>query len=89
MNNKFFDYVHAKLPSVINDFEEYRNLCAEFQVGKLVSHQNEAILKAIDLLMTDDAYYAQLQNECLKAQNAWNWQLESEILKVIYPNNGS
>jgi len=84
LNNKFFDYTHALLPSVINDFVEYRNLCQEFQVGVLVNHDNEKIYKALHALMTDDNLYNNFREKCKKAREVWNWQTESRILHQIY-----
>jgi glycosyltransferase involved in cell wall biosynthesis len=89
LNNKFFDYTHAQLPSIINDFEEYRSLCQEYEVGILVKNQNDDILKALNLLMNDDALYQHLKNQCNLARHVWNWQNESEVLKEIYPQNGA
>ena len=86
LNNKFFDYTHALLPSVINDFVEYRNLCEEFQVGVLVHHDNEEIYKAVHALMNDDSVYQKYRENCKKARDVWNWQTESRILHQIYFN---
>ena len=84
LNNKFFDYTHALLPSVINDFVEYRNLCEEFQVGVLVNPDNEEIHKALHALLTDDSLYQKYRENCKKAREVWNWQTESRILLQIY-----
>jgi glycosyltransferase involved in cell wall biosynthesis len=84
LNNKFFDYAHALLPSVINDFVEYRNLCEEFEVGILVNHDNTAIFDALHVLMTNDIQYERYRENCKKAREVWNWQTESRILQQIY-----
>lgn len=87
LNNKFFDYTHSLLPSVINDFIEYRNLCSEFPVGILVPHENAKIKEALELLMTDDRAHEQYQENCKKAREVWNWQIESRILHEIFRND--
>lgn len=87
LNNKFFDYAHSLLPSVINDFVEYRNLCSEYSVGILVPHEYTKIREALELLMTDDQVHKQYQKNCEKAREVWNWQIESRILHQIFPND--
>ncbi len=84
LNNKFFDYVHAGLPSIINDFVEYRSLCEEFPVGLLVPNENADILNALNLLMNNDDEHAACVKACIEAKNAWNWQIESQQLLEIY-----
>lgn len=84
LNNKFFDYVHAQLPSIINDFVEYRSLCSEFQVGLLVPNEDHAIVQALDQLMNQKEVYAHLQNQCKKAIEVWNWQNESQRLNFVF-----
>ena len=84
LNNKFFDYTHALLPSVINDFVEYRKLCSDFPVGILVNHDNIEILNALQLLMTDDDVYLKYKNTCKSAREAWNWEIESKTLHKIF-----
>jgi len=84
LNNKFFDYTHALLPSVINDFIEYRKLCRIFPVGILVNHDNIEIRNALQLLMTDDDVYLKYKNTCKLAREAWNWEIESQTLHEIF-----
>ncbi len=79
--------MHAGLPSVINDFLEYRSLNAEFAVGLLVRNEDAEILKALEALMNNADTHARCVLACLQAQKAWNWQIESEVLLQIYADN--
>lgn len=81
LNNKFFDYVHAELPSVINDFVEYRNLCNTHEVGILVNPENDEIIRALEQLFNDNKMYEHCKRECVKAKKTWNW--EQETLQLI------
>lgn len=84
LNNKFFDYVEAELPSVINDFPEYVEHCKKFSVGILVSNANQEIADALKKLMEDEEEYQKIKNQCSLARNVWNWECEKQILIDIY-----
>ena len=82
--NKFFDYVHAGLPSVNMRFNEYQSLNAEFEVSHLIDeYSTEAVVEAVRYI-EQDHIYLQMQSECLKARESWNWQSESQKLMDIY-----
>lgn len=84
LNNKFFDYVEAELPSVINEFPEYIEHCKEFSVGILVPHENQKIAEAIVSLMENDEVYLEKKNQCALARKMWNWDMEKQILMDLY-----
>lgn len=84
LNNKYFDYIHAGLPSVINDFPEYRKLCEEYEVGLLIDLNLENLIGAIDMLLKDEALYTRLKNNCREAARVYNWQNEESKLLNVY-----
>ena len=84
LNNKFFDYAHALLPAVINDFVEYRTLCGDFPVGILVPHDNARITVALEILMNNEDQYQFHKRACENARMQWNWQRESNQLLQFY-----
>lgn len=84
LNNKFFDYVQAGLPSLINDFPEYRALLADYEVGVLLEAKSEPIAAQIARVMKDDAFHAHMHRECLKAGQEWVWARESQKLGEIW-----
>jgi len=84
LNNKFFDYVHAGLPSLLNPFPEYILLNKQFSVGVITNPVVSDIVKNARLLLEDDNLHKELSENCLKAAKEWNWQKESEVLKDIY-----
>ena len=82
--NKFFDYVHAGLPSVNMRFDEYQILNEEFTVTELVDdYSAESIVLAIAKIESADRYNY-LQDMCIRARKVWNWQAESGKLLEIY-----
>jgi glycosyltransferase involved in cell wall biosynthesis len=84
LNNKFFDYIHAGLPSLINAFPEYLHLMEQWQVGIAVDSDPDALVAALKQLQEDPALYAQLEQNCREAAKTLNWQREAEKLIDIY-----
>lgn len=84
LNNKFFDYVKCSLPSVINRFPEYEKLVGQYEVGTLVDPENIEIKNALVRMMEDDSYYNYCKDQCQKASQVWNWEVEELKLKRIY-----
>lgn len=84
LNNKFFDYVHAELPSVINDFPEYRQLVQEFSVGTLVKNEDDEIIKVLNNLWDNSHELNRMKHSCSEAKKVWNWEKESANLLKIY-----
>lgn len=84
MNNKFFDYIHAGLPSLINDFPEYSKLNSQFHVGVITQCTVQDISEKANALLADDVYHKKLSNNCLIARESLNWEIEKLKLIHIY-----
>lgn len=84
LNNKFFDYVHAGLPSLINPFEEYVKLNADYEVGILTDPDVETIGRNLQFLLKNNELHLRLSQNCLKAREIWNWDHEKEHLLLIF-----
>lgn len=82
--NKYFDYLHAGLPIIANDFPEYSRLNKEIHTSILIDSLDERIIKQAILSLEDEALYKQLKNNTTTAQKAWNWNKESSKLLRIY-----
>ncbi len=83
--NKFFDYIHAALPQVTMNFPEYRAINAEFEVAVLLDDLDpKRIARSINNLLNDDVLHCRLKENCLKARQAFNWQLEEKKLLSFY-----
>jgi glycosyltransferase involved in cell wall biosynthesis len=84
LSNKFFDYIHAAIPSLSNPFPEYIKINQQYKVSHLTELNTEEIKKAIIYLLENQDYYHELQNNCLKAREIFNWQEEQQKLVQIY-----
>ena len=88
LSNKGFDYIHAGLPAVTNDFPEYQVLNQKFETMLLVQTNPEEIAHAVNRLISDDVLYERLRKNCFLAANELNWQHESVKLIKLYEKLG-
>jgi glycosyltransferase involved in cell wall biosynthesis len=85
--NKTFDYVQAGVPSINMAFPEYQRLNEVYEVSLLIPDlEIKTILVALKTLLHDKKKYAQLQNNCKKAAQEWNWEEEAKKLLDFYRN---
>ncbi|MCS6991052.1 MAG: glycosyltransferase [Chitinophagales bacterium] len=83
--NKFFDYVHAAVPQVTMNYEEYRRHNEEFEVALLIDRtESHTVHQALMRLLTDLPLYQHLHRQCLLARQHWNWQQEQQKLLQLY-----
>jgi len=86
LNNKFFDYTQAHLPSLVNPYPEYTKLLAEFQVGHPTEPTVEAIVSGAGALLGDARLYGAMKAACEAAAAHWQWKNEVPQLLNIYQN---
>lgn len=83
--NRFFDYMHACLPQLCVDLPAYRELNDQFEIAVLTSDLSpENIAAQINILLEDETLYNRLQQNCIKAREAFNWQNEEKKLISFY-----
>jgi glycosyltransferase involved in cell wall biosynthesis len=87
--NKFFDYMHAGIPQISSDFPEYRSINEQYKVADLIDLNIENIVKSVNRLLSDKAYYDELAANAEKAKKVFNWQKESQILIEIFRKYGN
>lgn len=83
--NRFFDYINAMLPQLCVNYPAYKEINDEYKVAVLIDDLHaDAIAKALNNLLEDDVLYHDLQNNCMKARKALNWQIEEQELIIFY-----
>jgi glycosyltransferase involved in cell wall biosynthesis len=83
--NRFFDYMHSGVPQLAARYPEYENINNEFEIAALLDVITpETIAAALNRMLTDDVYYRQLQQQCLKAREVYCWQEEEKRLLAVY-----
>jgi glycosyltransferase involved in cell wall biosynthesis len=84
LNNKCFDYIHAGIPSVTNNFPEYQKINEKYAVAVLTDLNAKNIASAVNLLLNDKPLYNKLRANCILAREEYNWQKEEQKLLKIY-----
>lgn len=85
--NKFFDYIQYCIPQITMDFPEYKRINDQYEVALLISDLSiHAVANAINCLLYDEDLYKKLQNNCLPARKAINWENEEKKLVQFYQN---
>jgi glycosyltransferase involved in cell wall biosynthesis len=82
--NKFFDYMHAGLPSVNMDFPEYRHIINKYEVGITIDGLSEDnIAHAINSMLKNKEKLEHMHTECMKAKQFYNYELEAAKLSDL------
>jgi glycosyltransferase involved in cell wall biosynthesis len=84
LNNKFFDYVMAGLPQLLNPFPEYKLMNAAFEVGVLTESNSAKIAENANLLLSNSDLRQKLHENCMIAAEKWNWEQEKQHLIGIF-----
>lgn len=85
LSNKFFDYIHARVPQVCIGFPEYKKINDEYEVALLVKDCSVREIKtAVERLLTDKQLYMRLQKNCEVCSENLNWQNEEKKLLALY-----
>lgn len=80
--NKFFDYMHAEIPSLNMNFPVYQRICSVNKVGICLSELTSSnIQKAIKELLDSPTQYDEMVLACKEAKKVYNWQNEAVKLK--------
>src|SRR5688500_12951065 len=79
--NKFFDFIHAGLPSINMNYPEYARVCAQYPVSKLIDHITAAnIIESIKWFEGHPDEYNNMVAACHDASIELSWLHESNKL---------
>lgn len=85
--NRFFDYLHAGLPQLCVNYPAYKEINNQYPVAVLIENLlPETIAGGLNELLNNKNLYDQLQQNCLQAREAINWQQEEKKLLEFYKN---
>jgi glycosyltransferase involved in cell wall biosynthesis len=79
--NKFFDYMHAGVPSLNSPFPEYEKILSQYPTGRVCSkldrdHIQNILKKEFASVAAVESY----EKDCAKASAVFNWQKEASAL---------
>ncbi|OQP44903.1 group 1 glycosyl transferase [Niastella yeongjuensis] len=87
LGNRFFDYIHAALPQLCVDYPAYKEINNKYNIAVLTSDlRSESLAGRLNELLNNKNLYYQLQQNCLQAREAINWQQEEKKLLAFYKN---
>lgn len=84
--NKFFDYMHAEVPSINMDFPEYNNIIDKYDFGLLLENLDRVSLIDAIRKLDNEAYRKTLIDNCKKYREQFSWDIEQN--KLIEAING-
>jgi len=79
--NKFFDYMHAGIPSINMNFPVYKRICKNNKMGLCVDDLDpETISKCILRLYEDKNCYDEMSRAALASKKEYCWENEEKVL---------
>ena len=83
--NKFFDAIHAGLPSINMNYPEYVRIIKQYPCALLIEEVKvEKIVGAIQRLDQSPSLWQSMSDACAKAAKEFTWENESKRLVEIY-----
>lgn len=84
-SNKLFEYMMAEVPVIACSFPEIKKVVIENEIGICVdSHSPEDIARGVNDLLLNENKRNKMSENCVQAQNKYNWEKEEEILISLY-----
>ncbi|MDP2088841.1 MAG: glycosyltransferase [Flavobacteriaceae bacterium] len=80
--NKLFDYIQAKIPVLVSDLPEMKQVVNQYKIGEIIVDRNpKAVAEIIDLMFQNSYSY---QKNLEIATSALCWEKEEVKLKEIF-----
>jgi glycosyltransferase involved in cell wall biosynthesis len=87
LGNRFFDYMHAGIPQLCVNYPAYKEINNKYNIAVLTNDlRSETLAERLNELLNNKNLYYQLQQNCLQAREAINWQQEEKKLLAVYKN---
>lgn len=83
LSNKYFDYMHAALPSISSELPEYLKLNAAWKCGVCIPNSKEDLIDLLNFWKNNPSEYVKLKENTKFAAQENNWNLEKEVLKNL------
>ena len=85
--NRFFDYLHAGVPQLCVNYPVYKEINEQRAVAVLINDISSSNLATqLNNLLHNEVLYTELQQNCIKARETLNWQIEQKRLLEFYNN---
>ena len=85
LSNRFFDYIMAGIPQLCVAYPEYKKINDQYHIAYMIDDINiESIEKALNSILSDEAGYAAIKENCVQARTELNWEKEEKKLGELY-----
>ena len=85
LSNRFFDYIMAGIPQLCVAYPEYKKINDQYHIAYMIDDINiESIEKALNTILSDEAGYSVIRENCLRASTELNWEKEEKKLGDLY-----
>lgn len=85
LSNKYFDYMHAGIPSISSALPEYTELNDKWSCGICIPNDMPSLQGILLHWKNNPELYVRLKENTKFAANANHWALEKEKLKELFP----
>jgi glycosyltransferase involved in cell wall biosynthesis len=83
--NKLFDYIQAKVPVLVSDFPEMKNIVETYKIGDiLVERTPQKLAEKINNILISNNQNSELKQNLETAANELVWENENEILLSLF-----
>lgn len=86
LSNKYFDYMHAGIPSISSYLPEYISLNNEWKCGVCIQNDENKLIKTLEEWIKNPEEYALFQNNAIIASRNLCWENESQNLEKWLKN---
>jgi glycosyltransferase involved in cell wall biosynthesis len=86
LSNKFFDYMHAGVPSISSYLPEYISLNNEWKCGVCIQNDEIKLINTLEEWIKNPEEYALFQNNAIIASRILCWENESQKLEKWLKN---
>lgn len=84
LSNKYFDYIHAGIPSISSYLPEYEALNASTGAGACIENTKDALIKTLQSWHTDKALYQKFRENTNIARNVYHWKTDESTLLDLF-----
>lgn len=84
LSNKYFDYIHAGVPSVSSFLPEYEELNSTDNCGICIENTAESLVKTMRNWMNHPEDYQKLKENTIIAKERYNWETEKMVLDEVF-----
>ncbi len=83
LSNKYFDYMHAGIPSISSNLPEYTILNQTTNCGVCIEDSVHALTDVIQYWLNNREVYDKLKENAILASKHYNWENEKDKLKTL------